>query len=58
VTDLGGQRLGVQEYQQTASLWTRGIFEHDFGVSQYSVDWNVERTEELSHGRRDGISAA
>jgi 4,5-dihydroxyphthalate decarboxylase len=53
--DLAGKRLGVQEYQQTASLWTRGIFEHDFGVSQYSVEWYMERTEELSHGGATGF---
>lgn len=55
--DLVGKRLGVQEYQQTASLWTRGILEHDFGVSQYSVDWYMERTDELSHGGATGFRA-
>jgi 4,5-dihydroxyphthalate decarboxylase len=55
-SDLAGKRLGVGEYQQTASLWTRGIFEHDFGVSQYSVDWYMERSEELSHGGATGFT--
>ncbi len=54
--DLVGKRLGVQEYQQTASLWTRGIFEHDFGVSQLKVHWYMERTEELSHGGATGFT--
>ena len=53
--DLGGKRLGVGEYQQTAALWNRGILEHDFGVSQYSVHWYMERTEELSHGGATGF---
>lgn len=53
--DLAGKRLGVAEYQQTAALWTRGILEHDFGVSQYKVDWFMERTEELSHGGATGF---
>ena len=53
--DLAGKRLGVAEYQQTAALWTRGILEHDFGVSQYKVDWYMERTEELSHGGATGF---
>jgi 4,5-dihydroxyphthalate decarboxylase len=48
--DLTGKRIGVAEYQQTAALWMRGILEHDFGVSQYKVDWYMERSEELSHG--------
>lgn len=54
--DLVGKRIGVGEYQQTAALWTRGILEHDFGVSQYKVDWYMERTEELSHGGVTGFA--
>ena len=51
------KRLGVGEYQQTASLWLRGTLEHDFNVSQYSVDWWMERSEELSHGGATGCLA-
>jgi len=54
--DLTGKRIGVGEYQQTASLWTRGILEHDFGVSQYKVHWYMERSEELSHGGATGFT--
>ncbi|SRR5581483_4810933 len=54
--DLVGKRIGVGDYQQTASLWTRGVLEHDFGVSQYKVEWYMERTEELSHGGATGFS--
>jgi 4,5-dihydroxyphthalate decarboxylase len=53
--DLVGKRIGVGEYQQTAALWTRRILEHDFGVSQYKVNWYMERTEELSHGGATGF---
>ena len=53
--DLNGKRIGVVEYQQTAALWIRGILEHDFGVSQYKVDWYMERGEELSHGGATGF---
>jgi 4,5-dihydroxyphthalate decarboxylase len=53
--DLKGKSIGVGEYQQTASLWTRGILEHDFGVSQFDLDWWMERTEELSHGGATGF---
>ncbi|HVB05004.1 MAG TPA: hypothetical protein VNF07_01995 [Acidimicrobiales bacterium] len=52
---LTGKRIGVAEYQQTASLWTRGILEHDFGVSQYDLTWVMERPEELSHGGPTGF---
>src|ERR1044071_1922229 len=53
--DLVGKRIGVAEYQQTAALWTRGVLDHDFGVSQYKVHWYMERTEELSHGGVTGF---
>jgi 4,5-dihydroxyphthalate decarboxylase len=53
--DIVGKRIGVGEYQQTASLWVRGILEHDFGVSQYKVHWYMERSEELSHGGATGF---
>ena len=53
--DLAGKKLGVAEYQQTAALWTRGVLEHDFGVSQYKVHWYMERSEELSHGGATGF---
>ena len=53
--DLGGKRLGVAEYQQTAALWIRGILEHDFGVSQYEIHWYMERSEEMSHGSATGF---
>ena len=53
--DIAGKRLGVGEYQQTAALWTRGILEHDFGVSQYDVDWFMERTPDRSHGAATGF---
>ena len=54
--DLANKRIGVGEYQQTAALWTRGTLEHDFGVSQYGVDWYMERSEALSHGGSIGFT--
>src|SRR5213593_2873051 len=54
--DVNGKRLGVGEYQQTASLWLRGTLEHDFDVSQFNVDWWMERSEELSHGGATGFN--
>jgi 4,5-dihydroxyphthalate decarboxylase len=53
--DIVGKRIGVGEYQQTASLWVRGILEHDFSVSQYKVHWYMERSEALSHGGATGF---
>jgi 4,5-dihydroxyphthalate decarboxylase len=54
--DLAGKRVGVGEYQQTASLWLRGVLEHDFGVSQYKIHWYMERSDALSHGGATGFS--
>lgn len=54
--DLTGKRIGVEEYQQSASVWARGILEHDFGVSQYKVHWYMERDEEFSHGGATGFT--
>ncbi|MGH7844534.1 MAG: hypothetical protein ACREQW_05095 [Candidatus Binatia bacterium] len=54
--DLVGKRIGVEEYQQSASVWVRGILEHDFGVSQYKVSWYMERDEEYSHGGATGFT--
>jgi 4,5-dihydroxyphthalate decarboxylase len=55
---IAGKRLGVGEYQQTMAVWIRGILEHDFGVSQYDVDWYMERTDALSHGGATGFTPA
>ncbi len=47
--DLKGKRVGVPEYQQTAALWSRGILEHDFGVSPRDMEFWMERTPSHSH---------
>ena len=52
---LKGKRIGVPEYQMTASVWLRGVLEHDFGVSQYDIHWFMERSEEMSHGGVTGF---
>lgn len=52
---LKGKRIGVAEYQQTSSLWVRGLLEDDFGVSQYDLKWFMERTDDVSHGAATGF---
>ena len=37
--DLKGKRLGVHEYQNTASSWIRGILKDEYGVGQEDVGW-------------------
>ena len=36
--DLKGKTIGVPEYQMTAAVWLRGIFQHEFGVHP-DVHW-------------------
>lgn len=37
--DLRGRRVGVPEYQVTATVWLRAMFETQHGVSPADVDW-------------------
>ena len=53
--DLKGKKIGVPEYQQTSALWSRGILQHEFGVTPLDIEWYMERTEELSHGGATGF---
>jgi len=54
--DLKGKRVGVPEYQQTAALWSRGILEHEFGVSARDIEWFMERGPDKSHGGATGFN--
>jgi 4,5-dihydroxyphthalate decarboxylase len=53
--DLKGKRVAVPEYQQTSALWSRGVLQHEFGVTAWDMNWFMERTEELSHGGATGF---
>jgi len=37
--DLMGKRVGLGEFQQTATVWVRGILQHDYGVSLDKIRW-------------------
>ncbi|NLI90623.1 MAG: ABC transporter substrate-binding protein [Peptococcaceae bacterium] len=37
--DLKGKIIGVPEYQMTAPLWIRGIFQHYYGVHPNEIHW-------------------
>jgi 4,5-dihydroxyphthalate decarboxylase len=37
--DLGGKKVGVGEFQQTATVWMRGILQHEYGVRPESIRW-------------------
>ena len=38
-TDLIGKTVGLPEYQMTACLWLRGIFQHEYGVHPNQIHW-------------------
>lgn len=37
--DLAGKTIGVIDYQQTASVWARGLLADDHGVTRDSLSW-------------------
>ena len=37
--DLEGKRVGLPEYRQTASVWIKGILQHEYGVDLTSIRW-------------------
>lgn len=37
--DLVGRRVGVPEWAQTASIYTRGLLMHDYGVPLTDIEW-------------------
>jgi len=37
--DLEGKRIGLAEFQQTATVWVRGILQHEHGVRLEMIDW-------------------
>jgi 4,5-dihydroxyphthalate decarboxylase len=51
---LRGRRVGVPEWTQTATVYGRGLLEHQYGVALTEVDWVQAGTNEP--GRIEGIS--
>jgi 4,5-dihydroxyphthalate decarboxylase len=48
--DLAGKRIGVAEYVQSATVWARGVLEHDFAMDPRRMEWYVERAGSDSTG--------
>ena len=38
--DLVGRPVGAAEYQQTASVWARGILQDEYGVRAEQIEWH------------------
>ena len=39
--DLTGKRVGLAEFQQTATVWVRGILQHEYGVNLDDIEWHT-----------------
>jgi len=48
-TDLKGKRGGVPEYSQTASVYMRGLLQHEYGVHPRDIEWVQGRADRLAH---------
>ena len=52
--DLRGKRVGVPEWQMTATVWLRGFLQDDYGVRPSDIHWHTgglessERTEKIA----------
>jgi 4,5-dihydroxyphthalate decarboxylase len=51
---LRGSRIGVPEWTQTATVYARGLLEHEYGVALTDVEWVQAGTNEP--GRTEGVS--
>ena len=54
-TDLIGRKVGVKSFLVTATLWMRGILEHEYGVPHKSIDWYTELDEDVDFVAPDGL---
>ncbi len=54
--DLAGRRVGVRRFQNTASVWVRGILADDYGLDRRTVQWFTEGEEELGLALPAGLS--
>ena len=51
--DLSGKRVGVPEWQMTATVWLRGILQDEYGVAATGVKWFTGGLE--TSGRKEKI---
>jgi len=54
-TDLIGKKVGVKFYLVTATLWLRGILEHEYGVPHQSIEWFAELDEDIAFTPPPGL---
>jgi 4,5-dihydroxyphthalate decarboxylase len=54
-TDMIGRRVGTKSFLTTATLWMRGILEHEYGVPHRSVEWVAELDEDVDIAPPPGL---
>ena len=50
--DLAGKTVGVPEYQMTAALWLRGMFQDEFDVKPTDIKWRTGGQEQPGREER------
>lgn len=61
---LAGKRIGVPEWAQTASVYSRGMLQHEYGVDLKSIHWHqagvneAGRVEKVKLNLPDGLRLA
>jgi 4,5-dihydroxyphthalate decarboxylase len=61
LADLRGKCVGLPEWAQTATVYTRGHLQHDVGIALREIEWvqagtnEVGRTEKVAMALPDGI---
>ncbi len=53
--DLIGKRVGTKAFLTTATLWLRGMLEHDYGVPHRSIDWVAELDDDVPFDPPPGL---
>ena len=53
--DLIGRKVGTKTFLTTATLWLRGILEHEYGVPHKSVEWFAEIDEDVDFTPAPGL---
>ncbi len=46
--DLDGKKAGVRAYSVTTGVWTRGIFQNEYGLDASKVTWVVDDEEHVT----------
>ena len=53
--DLAGKRIGLPRYTMTATVWIRGILQHEYGVDLSDVAWVEGQINERGQHGEPGV---